>query len=113
MTKLENAKLWLVEEDVERSMTEASIIESTATTKLAHFQTARALKRKLDLFKNSFEVIKEKDLQSLLDGVGGEKDKINLIFRFLFKPKEILTDDKNFVKEIKFSRTKLQVFFFV
>jgi len=70
------------------------------------YQKARALRRKVELFKNHFEVLEsEADVEQLLNT---DSEKINIIFRFLVRPVSFEKDKKGFVKSITLKRQKLE-----
>jgi len=71
--------LYVVKEDVELGKNEITRQETSETSTKNIYQKARALRRKLEFFNKNFEVIEEKDINSILNN---DSKNINVILRF-------------------------------
>lgn len=92
MSKIGRARCIIVEEELERSLNEASIIEMSDSAKQSQLHIARLLKKKLDIFRGeNFTMIKEADIEKVMEDDIPEK-KVNVFFRFLIHPVDSTVD---------------------
>lgn len=108
LVKLDSMRYVVVEEELRRSLNEASLTEISDSARESHLHQARLLKKKLQVFQgNQFLHVKENDLESLMQDKD-PKGRKNIIFRFLAHPISSTRDDNGKIKSIECERTKLE-----
>lgn len=107
LSRLEKARCWLVQEDLDRSLNEASLTEISDSARESDLHLARILNKKLQLFRGEgFRLISEDDLEQLYaaDGEG----KTNIVFRFLLSPTATRRDERGRLQAIECEATRLE-----
>ena len=108
LTKLEKVRCWVVKEDIDRSLNDASLTEISDSARESNLHLARILNKKLQLFQGEgFQAIGEDDLQQLYEAEA-DGSVTNIIFRFLVNPVSSLRDDKGRIKSIQCEGTRLE-----
>ncbi len=108
LSRLEQARCWVVREDLARSLNEASLTEISDSARESDLHLARILSKKLQLFRGEgFHAVDEADLPQLYAS-GGEGGRRNVVFRFLLNPVASERDDTGAICSLTCAGTRLE-----
>lgn len=108
MSKIDGARCIIVEEELEGSLNEASLIEMSDSARQSNLHVARLLKKKLQIFEGeNFTKIKETDIERFMNEPNPD-GKVNVFFRFLVHPVGSTLNNDGQINSIVCEHTQLE-----